>query len=62
MQEGQEGTLLLTEVRSRLDGRAGSMVTMTGGGAKAVLADEVLRWSTRCFDCTESKRGIAAEQ
>ena len=52
VQEGQEGTLMLTEVRSGLDGRAGSMATLTGGGAKAVLADGVLRWSSGLLDCT----------
>ena len=42
---------MLTEVRSGLDGRAGSMATLTGGGAKAVLADGVLRWSSGRLDC-----------
>ena len=50
MQEGQEGTLMLTEVQSGLDGRAGSMATLTGGGAKAVLADGVLWWSSGRLD------------
>ena len=45
---------MLTEVRSVLDGRVGSMATLTGGGAKAVLADGVLRWSSGLLDCTSS--------
>jgi len=43
---------MLTEVQSGLDGRAGSMATLTDGGAKAVLADGVLRWSSGLQDCT----------
>ena len=43
---------MLTEVRSGLDGRAGSMATLTGGGAKAVLVDGVLWCSSGCLDCT----------
>ena len=52
VQKGQEGTLMLTEVQSGLDGRAGSMATLNGGGAKAVLADEVLWLSSGHLDCT----------
>ena len=37
---------MLTEVQSGLDGRAGSMATLTGGGAEAELADGVLQWSS----------------
>ena len=50
VQKGQEGTLMLTEVQSGLDGRAGSMATLTGGGAEAELADGVLQWSSGCLD------------
>ena len=50
VQKGQEGTLMLTEVQSGLDGRAGSMATLTGGGAEAELADGVLQWSSGRLD------------
>ena len=43
---------MLTEVQSGLDGRAGSMATLTDCGTKAVLADGVLRWSSGLQDCT----------
>ena len=62
VQEGQEGMLMLTEVRSVLDGRVGSMATLTGGGAKAVLADGVLRWSSGRLDCTGGFKVVLRNQ
>ena len=50
VQKGKEGTLMLTEVQSGLDGRARSMATLTGGGAEAELVDGVLQWSSRRLD------------
>jgi hypothetical protein len=52
---------MLTEVQSGLDGRAGSMATLTGGGTEAELADGVLQWSSGHLDLHGQVRRRAAK-
>ena len=53
---------MLTEVQSGLDGRAGSMATLTGGGAEAELVDRGASAVLRASGLQDSTRSVAGEK